>query len=87
MSSHQLGLLACTECSLKFRTQEELQNHKMNFCVTSEWSNPSALKAKLEGEATSLDYNDKLEQLTFDGLTKYLQEKGRAEGELGISFW
>ena len=44
------GGLECATCFLKFGSQEELANHKGNFCAESEWYDPFTMKASLEAE-------------------------------------
>ena len=73
------GGLECATCFLKFGSQEELANHKGNFCAESEWYDPFTMKASLEAEQAVDD--DGKKALTFEEVRQYLKVRMKTAGD------
>ena len=65
--------LECLECSLTFKTKEELANHKKNFCVESQWHDPLAMQQSMETEESMTGGQKKA--LSFDEVRNYLRNR------------
>ncbi len=65
--------LECLECSLTFKTKEELANHKKNFCVESQWHDPLAMQQAMETEESMTGGQKKA--LSFDEVRSYLRNR------------
>jgi hypothetical protein len=78
---HALAMvLECTDCAMKFQTEEEMYNHKEHFCINSDFVDPERALAKLEEEE---ERSDRGNAMTFDEVRSYL--KGRDGDSSGTS--
>eukprot|EP00948_MAST-09A_sp_MAST-9A-sp1_P001068 g1068.t1 len=73
----------CFKCGLSFQTIQQLNGHKQNFCVGSEYGDVEKLRRKITRDQHRLaDGVDT--DVTFDDVTSYWKTKGK-ESSLGNS--